>query len=124
MYTESILGSFFEDDEQGAQDFSRNAGSPLRTQGKEEMRRLEDRVEKLVLVNRAMWELVRDANGFTEEQLFEKVVEVDLRDGSQDGKLSKGVTVCASCGRNISPKRQKCLYCGRQNEATDAFDTV
>jgi hypothetical protein len=124
MYPIGGLKSFFGEDDEIAPISSAYSGSPVRVQGKDEMRRLEEKVERLVLVNRAMWELVREAHGFTEEQLFEKVLEIDLRDGVQDGKLKKHVATCANCGRKISPRRKKCLYCGVQNEATDAFDTV
>ena len=42
---------------------------------------IEDRLDKLLLVTRAMWELIRDQTSLTEEDLLAKVREIDLRDG-------------------------------------------
>jgi hypothetical protein len=40
---------------------------------------LEEKVDKLALICRAMFELVQESSGITEEQLRNKIVEVDLR---------------------------------------------
>lgn len=85
---------------------------------------LEDQIDRLLLINRAMWELVRDKNGFTEDELFSKVAEIDLRDGKMDGKLSKDRKKCSSCGRTLNPKHTRCLYCGNEELVVDAFDAV
>ena len=49
--------------------------------------RLDDKVNRLALICRAMFELMQ-ASGVTEDQLKAKIVEIDLRDGQADGKAT------------------------------------
>ena len=85
---------------------------------------LEDRLDKLLLVNMAMWELLKARTELTEEDLLGKVQEIDLRDGRADGKVSKTVAECPKCGRTMSPRHKKCLYCGASRLNVGAFDTA
>lgn len=85
---------------------------------------LEERLEKLALVNLAMWELLREKTKLTEEDLLLKVLEIDLRDGSEDAKVTRTVARCQSCGRAMSPRHTKCIYCGAEKLALSAFDRV
>ncbi len=89
-----------------------------------QIRYLEDRLDKLLLVNMAMWELLKDRTELTEEDLMAKVQEVDLRDGRADGKISKTVAKCPKCGRTMSPRHKKCLYCGASKLNVEAFDAA
>jgi hypothetical protein len=74
--------------------------------------RLEGRVDALVLTSMAMWTLLSEKFGVTEEQLLERIRELDLRDGKLDGRIAPGVQKCASCGRENSQRSRRCLYCG------------
>src|SRR5437764_14409144 len=47
---------------------------------------LETRVSKLTLVNHALFELVSERTGITEAELIDRVNEIDLRDGTRDGR--------------------------------------
>ncbi len=82
---------------------------------KEAIRRLEKQLAKVLLINEAMWEMLRDEHGYTDKKLQEKIREVDLRDGVLDNENQpREASTCPSCGRN-SPKRNKsCMYCGRE----------
>ena len=88
------------------------------------IQQLESRVDKLLLVCRSMWELVRDNTSLTEDDLMDKVLELDLRDGVADGKMQQGVQQCAHCGRAMSPRHARCLYCGREDVTNEAFDAA
>ena len=88
------------------------------------IQQLEARVDKLLLVCRSMWELVRDNTSLTEDDLMDKVLELDLRDGVADGKMQQGVQKCVHCGRTLSPRHARCLYCGREDVTHEAFDTA
>jgi hypothetical protein len=88
------------------------------------LQHLEARVDKLVLVCRSMWELVRDNTSLTEDDLMNKVLELDLQDGVADGKMKLGVQQCAHCGRAMSPRHARCLYCGREDVTNEAFDAA
>ncbi len=73
----------------------------------------EARLDRLVLATEAMWTLLRDKLGVTEEDLLNRINEIDLSDGQLDGKVRKPAVACPSCSRTISPRFPKCMYCGQ-----------
>lgn len=77
------------------------------------VRALEDQIDRMALVNLAMWQLLRDQAGVTDEQLAAKVHEIDLADGKADGRISRSPNVCSKCRRTLSARHQRCLYCGQ-----------
>jgi ribosomal protein S27AE len=83
---------------------------------------VELRLDKLMLITMAMWELLRDNTKFTEADLLAKVQELDLRDGIPDGKITQSVRKCPQCGRTMSPRHKKCLYCGYESLVDSVFD--
>ena len=85
---------------------------------------LIDRLDKLTLVNMAVWSLVREQLELTEEQLAERVREIDLADGVEDGKVPPQVAKCPQCGRVMSPRHGRCLYCGGQKLDVTAFAQI
>ena len=89
------------------------------------IRQLEADVDRLLLINRAIWEIVRAKEGLEDSHLVEKVKEIDLRDGRLDGKLNTHQTQrCQQCGRTLSRKHPRCIYCGGSSFQTDVFETV
>lgn len=74
--------------------------------------RLELKIDSLTLTCRALFEFLQDHGVITEQQLAEKMREIDLRDGKQDNRITPVVKECSGCGRKSSPNRTKCLYCG------------
>lgn len=83
---------------------------------------LEARVDKLMLINRALFELMSAHLNIGEQELIEKVTEIDLRDGKLDGKLApEGPLVCEKCARAYSRRHNHCLYCGHINGVGTAF---
>ena len=79
---------------------------------KTEVSDLKDQVERLSLLNQALWELVRNQLKLTDADLEQKAQEVDLRDGIPDGKMTSHPLRCPTCGRVSNSKHRKCLYCG------------
>lgn len=75
---------------------------------------VDERVDRLALLCRAMFELLAERTGVTEEQLSAKILEIDLRDGQQDGKMSSKPTRCPKCDAMISPRFGRCLFCGEK----------
>ena len=70
-------------------------------------------VERLLMITEALWTMLKDEHGYTDDQLIQKVQEVDMRDGRLDGKVSKqGPSKCPQCGRAMSVRRPTCMYCG------------
>ena len=83
---------------------------------------LEERVDKLLLVNMAVWELLKERTSLTEDDLQAKVHEIDMRDGVADSKVTQQIMKCHKCNRTMSPKHHKCLYCGAEELQSEAYD--
>ena len=73
---------------------------------------LHRQIERLALTCQSLWELLRNDTNLTEENLEKKILEVDLRDGSADGKMGAQLILCPSCGRKSNSKRKTCVFCG------------
>ncbi|QXC60977.1 hypothetical protein KSP35_22125 [Aquihabitans sp. G128] len=86
--------------------------------------RLEDRLERLLLLTDALWELASEKLGVTEEQLAAKVTEIDARDGSIDGRRTRPATTCPQCSSAVPKGRATCMFCGAAQPAPPPFDTV
>ena len=82
--------------------------------------RLEEKLDRLALISRAMFELLQEAGALSEEKLNAKVVEIDLRDGQKDGKMTPIPKRCPKCNAMMSPKFGRCLFCGYEDEAVRA----
>ena len=75
---------------------------------------LERRVDRLALACQALWEILRTNLGMSDEQIREKMGEIDLRDGVADGRITAQVANCTQCGRVVRTSRENCLYCGHK----------
>lgn len=98
------------------------SGSTKSNDFEQEIRHLRSQVDRLTLACQSLWELLRDSEHFTEEELKSKIAEVDLRDGAPDGKLGSTVLECPACGRNTNSRRQTCLWCGGPIEREHIFE--
>lgn len=75
--------------------------------------RLQQSIEKLALVNAAMWSLLQDRTGLKDDELLNRMQQIDMQDGVADGRISpQGVQTCAKCQRPMSRKHERCMYCG------------
>ena len=83
---------------------------------------LEQRFERLALACMAMWELLQERTDLGDEDLAERIREIDLRDGEADGKVTRTIQHCPKCDRTMSPRHNKCLYCGYESLETRPFD--
>jgi len=125
MYPNPMTGLFWLAHQQGrmeqGEDIARQAIK--RTSGlKSEIRNLRASIDKLTLINRALWEIIAADKGLTDEYLIDKVNEIDLRDGKLDGKTQTAVRVCSSCGRTLFQGHRRCLYCGSENLKPSPFE--
>lgn len=82
------------------------------TEAKSQTVDLRRQVERLSLLNQALWELLRDRLGMTDAELEAKAAEVDLRDNQADGRITAHAVRCPKCGRVNNSRHAKCLYCG------------
>lgn len=81
-------------------------------------------IDRLTLINRALWELMRDRFDLDEKTLLDKINQIDLRDGKLDGKISMTTHACPGCNRVLNPRHKKCIYCGTPNAQHNPFDGV
>lgn len=72
---------------------------------------LRRRVEVMTLANQALFEILKDRLGISEEEVLYRMAEIDGRDGNNDGKIGAKVVACRRCGRKVSTARQRCMYC-------------
>ncbi|HNZ49165.1 MAG TPA: hypothetical protein PLZ53_02805 [Candidatus Hydrogenedentes bacterium] len=79
---------------------------------------LRNEVERLCLLNQAMWELICSKLGLTDADLEKKAQEVDLRDGKLDGKMTTHPVRCPQCGRVSNSRLKKCMYCNMEFEGS------
>jgi hypothetical protein len=107
------------DVENTAQESSRKA-----TDFQGRVRQLEESIDRLVLVNAALWSLVKDRTGLTDAALTARVRDIDLRDGVEDGKITTTVQNCQKCGRTMAPRHKRCLYCGGERLASSPFQGI
>jgi hypothetical protein len=91
-----------------------------------EIDELTDRVDKLTIACMALWSFLKKETGLTDEDLMAKFREIDLLDGKEDGKVSpqKQVRQCAKCGRAMSRRHARCLYCGARNLETTVLERI
>ena len=80
-------------------------------------------VEKLLMITEALWTLMKEQHGYSDDDLIRVIQDIDLRDGKLDGKVAKAEVRpdCPQCGRKLIGKRPVCLYCGTE-VALNPFD--
>jgi hypothetical protein len=83
------------------------------TQARSQVELMQMDVERLLMITEALWTMLRDEHGYTDDQLIQKVQEIDMRDGRLDGKVAKQPpSQCPQCGRAMSARRPMCVFCG------------
>ncbi len=97
---------------------ARRSATDARVQADE----LEARCERALLVCEALWTIMRDKLGVPEEELVNRVNEIDLSDGKLDGKVRRTAVQCGKCGKKVARRFQKCIYCATPIE-TDPFSS-
>ncbi|MCP5474399.1 MAG: zinc ribbon domain-containing protein [Rhodanobacteraceae bacterium] len=87
-----------------------------------ELEQLRIDLDRLSLVCRAMYSLLQESAGLSDQDLLRRVDEIDAQDGSLNGRVRAAVRPCPGCGRACSPKQRFCLYCQHPLERLSAFD--
>jgi len=87
----------------------------------DDIKRVGNQVEMLAITCQALWELLRERTRLEDGDVLRKVEEIDLRDGTVDGKMTMRVRDCRACGRPNNSKRSNCLYCGGALEQAHIF---
>jgi hypothetical protein len=79
---------------------------------REELAALQERYDRSLLLNAAMWSLMRDKLNVTDEQLATRMNEIDASDGKLDGQIRRPAHICAKCGRKSPSRAKHCMWCG------------
>jgi hypothetical protein len=74
----------------------------------DEIDTLRHRLDHLALVSEALWSFLHD-QGYTEEQLVDRIEKIDLSDGRLDHRHAHRV-ICANCGAAVTT--EQCQFCG------------
>ena len=74
---------------------------------------LDERIDKLAMIVRAMWALL-EGQGLTPDQLIAKLEEIDLLDGTVDDQVRPGVVDCPSCHSKVAIGLKACQFCGTE----------
>lgn len=85
-------------------------------QSKNQAKEVEHQVQRLSLLNQALWEILRDRLKMTDADLEQIAQEIDMRDGRADGKISGTAVKCPNCGRISNSKHYRCMYCSLEFE--------
>ena len=84
---------------------------------------LDDRIDRLMLVVEGMWSLLEE-NGFTTEQLIERIKELDGSDGELDGRAATPAGRCGECGAMLGRGLANCQFCGHATGIVDSFGQI
>lgn len=100
-----------------------NEQANAKVQTRDKMQQIQDRFDRTVLINEAMWQLLSERVGVTDEQLARRVYELDTADGRADGKRVAEPVDC-ECGAVIGGRSHVCMFCGAAAPQGTFFDTV
>lgn len=79
-------------------------------------------LERLLMITEALWSILKEQHGYTDDELVRRITEIDRRDGIVDGRVAQSPPAsCPRCNRTLERKRPFCLYCG-QAIAWDPFE--
>lgn len=79
----------------------------------ESVRSAERRIDALEMSCAALWELLKEKNGYTDAELVDVIRKLDSSDGQMDGRVASNTRVCPQCGHKLLTRSSpKCSWCG------------
>lgn len=76
---------------------------------------------RLVMINEALWQLLREAGQMSEEHLTSRVAGLEEK---YEKLGNRTVATCPKCNRPTSTKHVKCMYCGQEMPKGSVFDSL
>ncbi|MBN1671723.1 MAG: zinc ribbon domain-containing protein [Kiritimatiellae bacterium] len=90
----------------------------------EELELLQRKLAKLTLICRAMWSLLQQQHTLSEQDLWQRMQELEQRDRDRTSQGTREAPKCPKCGRAISLEHSRCMYCGTEGMPADVFDVL
>lgn len=81
-----------------------------------ELSYLKQKVEMLISVTEALWEILKQATESNDDVLKDIVKQVEEKVDIPNN--------CPKCGQVLQKNIPKCIYCGTENNITDVFDKL
>jgi len=102
-------------------DLSGGYASATATAAENDVRELQTQIElfkhdidRLLMLSEALWTLMKQQHGYTDDTLIGLVQKIDQRKIAADGVAAKDPPVaCPACGRPNLASRIFCIYCGK-----------
>ena len=98
----------------------RSTSPPSSEELESRLESVDSRLQQVTMLLEAVCELLVARGAVGEAELLEKLREIDLRDGIEDGRnVAPQVQVCGKCGRTRVGQHRFCAHCG-----SDALQTL
>ncbi len=86
------------------------------------VRDLQRQVAKLTSMNLALFEILKERTGITEQELIARIELLEQKPqdtaSQADGQTPQAGATCELCGKTYSKRNNRCLYCGHINTRT------
>ncbi|MFW2384003.1 MAG: hypothetical protein ACN4GZ_19785 [Acidimicrobiales bacterium] len=96
----------------------------MRRDLREDTADLHARIDRLTLVNEALWTLLQEASNLTDQHLVARIEELDESDGTSDGVFKPAASRCHKCDAAVGHGRRTCMFCGTEATARSPFRSV
>lgn len=84
---------------------------------------IERKLDRAVLLNQAIWSLIKQQTSLTETDLMQEIRRIDMLDGQLDGKSAE-TKKCNKCSTILAASAVTCYQCGAKNSVDSAFHSL
>lgn len=81
-------------------------------------------VSRVRLAVEAISEILQTHLGVESQEIVQKMLEIDLRDGKRDGRITPTPKSCESCQRPFPATTARCIYCGHSRPDQEGVTSV
>ncbi len=75
---------------------------------------VNSRMERLYMIVEALWDILKEEHGHTDEELIKRVALIDTKDGKLDNRVrATEAPKCPHCGHRTSKHSMTCVFCGK-----------